>query len=169
MLPKYIRARITQNYKITKSPHRKGRGVFSSFNETTEEPLIKYSRKLIQPPSITETSLKCIRTYSPPPTDPILHSNQKTGNVHIKGAFKPSEELMKYNDKKNKMQSKRSVSPNISKSPMRSLTPRPRISNQMEEILQSPINFSEKLPQKPEQVPFKLLKLAILKNKLKLN
>lgn len=168
LVPNFIRARVSPPKQNQLNPDRKGKGIFNNCNKTTEETAPKHSKRLIKPCKVSMRALKFKRTFSPPATDPISHSSRSQTKLRVKSPFQPSSELIKFNENRSKIQKKLSVSPVRAKTPQPLSPPPKRISTQIQDLLQSPINFSDKIAQNPQQVSFKILRSAIL-NQLKNN
>ena len=157
LFPRFIRARVTKTETFSRSPERKNPGVFNNFNKTSNEPILKQSKRFVSPINKIEKIKKFIRTYNPEKSDPIICKSFETVKNCIKKPFEPSQELIKYNDDRFKIQRKKKKE-SFSKSQE---IPQKKVS-EMKLILQFSINSVGKITPKPQEIPFKVLKSRIL-------
>lgn len=76
-------------------------------------------------------------------------------------AFKPSDELVKYNENKSKMQRKGSASPSSTVKSAREVFDRSQSPLAIDDVLKLSFDLPERLTKKPGEVSFNTLKKAV--------
>ncbi|OMJ78884.1 hypothetical protein SteCoe_21195 [Stentor coeruleus] len=163
-LPNYTRARVCQSDRSEKSPIRRGKGHFYGFNQTTEESVLKFTRKRIDQSHRDEVTQKSKKLFAYTITNPILFPNSDIAQPKKTRAFKPSEELIKYNDNRVKIQRKASASPGGSKNSARAVTERSQSPLGMDIAMKMNYDYPDKIAKKPGEIPFTTLKKVIKEN-----
>ncbi|OMJ85708.1 hypothetical protein SteCoe_12901 [Stentor coeruleus] len=161
-LPKYTRARVCPSDRLEKSPIRKGKGHFYAFNQTSEEESIKFTRKRIDQVQHEEAIQKSKKLFSYTATDTIINPNSDIIQQKKTKTFKPSQELIKYNESRIKIPRKVSNSPVETKKS--AMTERNYSIPSMEYVMKTPFEIPDKVTKKPGEIPFGTLKKVVKGN-----
>lgn len=163
-LPNYTRARVCQSDRSEKSPIRRGKGHFYAFNQTTEESVLKFTRKRIDQNHRDEVTQKSKKLFAYTITNPILFPDSDIVQPKKIRAFKPSEELVKYNENRTKIQRKASASPGGGRNSSRTMTERSQSPFAMDNVMKMSYDYPDKVTKKPGEIPFTTLKKVIKGN-----